>query len=258
MTAPTSKYSVPNLERALKILELLADHREGLIAAHIARELDVSRNSVFRICSTLIENGYLQYFRETQQLVLTRKLLGIGYRAMGEDNVVQLARSAMLELRDAVKETVVLGTLMQTDGAVLEEVPGIHHFNFRIERGARFFLHCTAPGKALLAFLDDKERDQLIDQIDFIAFNERTITTPEQLREALPQVKAEGIAYDYAEQIDGCHCIAAPVLDQYGCPVAAIWITGPSARVPISDFPTIGQHVKAAADAVSILMGYQH
>jgi DNA-binding IclR family transcriptional regulator len=257
MPPEASKYSVPNLERALEIVELLSLHREGLIVAHLARELDFPRNSVFRICATLVDRGYLQYFRDTQQLCLTRKLFAVGYRALLEDNIVELARDAMRSLRDEFKETVVIGALMETEGAVLDELPGLHHFNFRIERGASFYLHCTAPGKALLAYLGASELEQMMGSIKFEAFNANTITDMETYQKALEQVRVDGFGYDRAEQIEGCHCIAAPIFDQYGYPVAAIWITGPSSRLPEADFTQIGLRVKAAADSISNVLGHQ-
>ena len=189
MAGTQSKYSVPNLERALDIFELLSVRREGLLVAHIARELDIPRNSVFRICSTLLEKGYLKYFKGTQRVVMSRRLFGVAYRAMGDDDVRYHARSAMLDLRNRLKETIVLGTLMETDGAVLEEMPGLHHMNFRIERGARFHLHCAAPGKAMMAYLDDSERESLLEKIDYVLFNERTIKNAIKLREELHKVQ---------------------------------------------------------------------
>ena len=60
-----SKYSVPNLERALRVIELLSWRRDGMIVSQIARELDVPRNSVFRICVTLKEAGYIELFQGT-------------------------------------------------------------------------------------------------------------------------------------------------------------------------------------------------
>ncbi len=253
----TSKYSVPNLERALRVFELLSKHQEGLIVSQIAKELEVPRNSIFRICATLRELGYIQYFRDTQQVILTRKLFSIGYRALADDNVVQLAAESMRRLRDETKETVLLGSLMDKEGVVLEELAGLHHFNFRLERGARFFLHCTAPGKALMANLSEAQQAGLLDSLELTRFNKNTITSKTKLLKELKLVRRSGVAYDEAEQIEGCHCIAAPVMDQYGHPVAAIWLTGPSSRLPISDFPQLGIHVKAAADEVSHLFGYQ-
>lgn len=252
-----SKYSVPNLERALRVFELLSQCKEGLTVSQIAKELEVPRNSIFRICATLREQGYIQYFRDTQQVILTRKLFSIGYSALADDNIVQLAADAMRSLRDETKETVLLGTLMEREGAVLEELAGLHHFNFRLQRGARFFLHCTAPGKAILAYLSKAQQASILDNLKLTRFNKNTITSKSELLKELKNISNSGISYDEAEQIEGCHCIAAPIMDQYGHPVASIWITGPSSRLPISDFPKLGIKVKAAADKVSNLLGYQ-
>ena len=247
----SSKYSVPNLERALRALELLSHHQEGLTVSQIAKELEIPRNSAFRISATLQEHGYIGFHRGSQQLVLTKKMFSIGYRALAAENIVQIAYDAMRSLRDETKETVIIGSLMQHDGAVLEEMAGLHHFNFRVERGARFYLHCTAPGKAILAHLSQAEQAKLVDAIELIRFNKNTITDKTKLLDELKQVKQQGVAYDHAEQIEGCHCIAAPVINQYGYPIAAIWVTGPSSRIPTSDFHELGLKVKQAADAVS-------
>ncbi len=254
--ADSSKYSVPNLERALHVFELLSHCKEGLIISQIAKKLDVPRNSIFRICATLREQGYIQYYRDTQQVTLTKKLFSIGYRALADDNIVQLAHDPMRSLRDDIKETVLIGTLMDKEGAVLEELAGLHHFNFRVERGARFFLHCTAPGKAMLAHLSRAEQAKIVDNIELTRFNENTITSKLKLIEQLDTIRQTGIAYDFAEQIEGCHCIAAPIMDQYGYPVATIWITGPSSRLLLADFPSLGARVKQAADEVSHLLGH--
>jgi DNA-binding IclR family transcriptional regulator len=255
--AEPSKYSVPNLERALHVFELLSHHKEGLIVSQIAKELEVPRNSIFRICSTLREQGYIQYYRDTQQVTLTKKLFSIGYRALADDNIVQIAHDPMRALRDDIKETVLIGSLMEKEGAVLEEIAGLHHFNFRVERGARFYLHCTAPGKAMLAHLSKAEQAKIIDNLELTRFNENTITSKLKLIEQLDAIRQSGIAYDFAEQIEGCHCIAAPIMDQYGYPVAAIWITGPSSRLLLEDFPTLGARVKQAADEVALILGYK-
>ena len=122
--AGSSKYSVPNYERALHVFEFLSHHKEGLITSQIARNLEVPRNSIFRICATLREQGYIQYFRDTQQITLTKKLFSIGYRALADDNIVQLAHDPMRALCDHIKETVLTGCLMDKEGAVLEELAG--------------------------------------------------------------------------------------------------------------------------------------
>lgn len=233
------------------MLELLSHHQEGFTVSQIAKELEIPRNSAFRISATLQEHGYIGFHQGSQRLVLTKKMFSVGYRALATENIVQVAYDAMRSLRDETKETVLIGSLMQHDGAVLEELAGLHHFNFRVERGARFYLHCTAPGKAILAHLSQAEQAKLVDTITLTRFNDNTITDKERLLEELKQIKHQGVAYDHAEQIEGCHCIAAPVINQYGYPIAAIWVTGPSSRMPTSDFEKLGQRIKDAAATVS-------
>ena len=253
----SSSNTVPNVERALQVFELLSENNEGMLVSQVAAELGIPRNSVFRICSTLREHGYIDSVPNTSKVRLTKKLFSVGYKALCEENIVQVSRDEMRKLRDEVKETVLIGTLLESSGAVLEEFAGLHHFNFRVERGASFYLHCTAPGKALLAFLSKAEQARIVDTIQLIRFNENTITKKSALLDQLDTIRSTGVSYDYAEQIEGCHCIASPVLDQYGYPVAAIWLTGPSSRLPVSDFPAIGKRMKNAAANISAKLGYQ-
>lgn len=252
-----NKYAVPSLERAMKLFELLADHQDGLSVSEIATELGVPRNSIFRITTTLIDLGYVSKKLDSSKIHLTRKLFTLGYKAISEENIVDVAREEMRALRDELKETVLIGTLLESEGAVLEELAGTHHFNFRVERGARFQLHCAAPGKAILAFLAKAQQASIVDRLDMVEFNENTITSAESLLTELDKVAISGVAYDQSEQIEGCHCVASPVLDQYGHPVAAIWITGPSSRLLVKDFAQIGERVKAAALSISRQLGYQ-
>jgi len=256
MPSATSNHSVPNLVRALHILELLSASEEGMSVAEICRQTEIPRNSVYRICSELLDCGYLKYRNGTQNVVLTRKMFSVGYRALGNHNLVEVARPFLTQLRDEVKETVLLGSLLETNGAVLDEIPGIHYFNFRIERGAQFYLHSAAAGKALLAFLPVAEQATIVDSLELIRFNSNTIVSVEKLLEELEQVKETGIAYDRAEQIDGCHCVASPIFDQFDYPVAAVWTTGPSTRLNLSDLPSVGKKVRETALKISQQFGY--
>lgn len=108
------RYHVPNLERALKLIEFLDAHPEGRSMSELAEALGFPRNSVFRITMTLLKHGYLERMDEGR-LVLSRKVLGIGYRAVGECGIVESSLDVMRQLRDAVKETVCLSVLLDGD-----------------------------------------------------------------------------------------------------------------------------------------------
>jgi len=251
-----SEYHVPNLERALTILELLSDHREGLSISDISAKLSYPRNSVFRIVSTLNNYDFLKKDDEYKTYCLSLKLLTVGIKALSEPTLVEKSLKAMHSLRDEYKETVPLGILKGDVGMVIEEVQGTHLFRFVLEPGRKFNLHTSAPGKAILAHLPKRERDELIDKIEFKVFNERTIHNKEIFLKTLKEVCKNGYSVDKAEEIDGMHCIGAPIFNRRGHAFAAIWISGPSIRIHEKDFHKIGKNVRKQADSISLSLGY--
>jgi DNA-binding IclR family transcriptional regulator len=250
-----SRYHVPNLERALKIFELLRTHPQGLNGAEIAASLGISKNAVFRITMTLLDHGYLTRSEDVKRFALSRKLLVLGYAAIGDQNLMTKALDVMRELRDATTESVIIGTLMGDEGVSLEQVPGLHTFRFTVEPGTRLMLHVSAPGKVLLAFLPERERDAILSRLSLTRFNERTIVTKEQFKKELEHVRELGYGTDRAEQFSGVHCVGAPVLDQHGYPIAALWTTGPAERLPEERFEEIGRLVIKHARRISRRFG---
>lgn len=251
-----SKYIIPNLQNALSLVDIISKHRNGMSLPEMIQHTGVPKSTLFRICSTLMESGYLTKEEETGNFLLTRKFLRIGLAALGEESLIEKVLAPMRELRDKVNETVLLGTLMEKDVALLEQVIGNHPFTFFIKPGNHFVMHASAPGKALLAFMKDEDRDTVFSKIDMVAYNERTITTRADMMKEIMDIREKGYAVDRAEEMEGVHCVAAPIIDQHRHPLAVIWTTGPSARIKEADFDRIGKEVMQCAHKISVRFGY--
>lgn len=251
-----SKYHVPNLERALQLLELLAKHPGGLGLSEISSLLDFPNNSTFRIAMTLLDFGYLNRDEASKQFTLSGKLLSLGYAAVSDQNLVEKSLDIMRALRDTVKETVLLGVINQEEGIVLEQVSGSYPVKFLVDPGHRFCLHVAAPAKAILAFLPDTVQQKICQNIIFRTFNDRTINNLADLRAVLSLSRERGYAVDHGEELESLNCIAAPIFDRHGYPIAAIWTTGPAERMPDSEFPAIGRQVIEHARRISQRLGY--
>ncbi|MDQ7817990.1 MAG: IclR family transcriptional regulator [Melioribacteraceae bacterium] len=251
-----SKYHVPNLERALTIMEHLSQHPAGLTASEISEQLKIPRNSIFRITSTLVDTNYLIRDDETKKYQLSQKLLTMGYSALGEQTLIEKALPVMRELRDELGETVPLGILHGNEGLIVEEVPGKHSFRFVLEPGRKFHLHTSAPAKSIIAFLKEDEKNKIISTIEFQKYNERTILSAPEYKKHLLTVQQKGFGIDYAEEIEGMICIAAPIFNYKGYPFASIWISGPSFRIKEKDFDKIGNKVIKYADRISRSLGF--
>jgi DNA-binding IclR family transcriptional regulator len=252
---PASRYKVPNLERGLKMMELLLDYPNGLQQTEIAAHLGCAKTSVYRIVMTLVEYGYLA--RDDDKTVrLSRKLLAMGSRTLAEEDLMTVAVDILKTLRDKIKETVLIGTIVETELVVLGQVLGSQPFKFSLNLGTRLPLHTAAPGKAILAWLPAPERNSILAKISFPRFNDHTICDVKQYTQELEQAALDGYALDRGEQLSGIHCVAAPILNRFGYPIAAIWITGPVDRIRHEDLPRVGALVTEHAQIVSKRLGH--
>jgi DNA-binding IclR family transcriptional regulator len=240
----------------MRVLELLADHPEGLNLVEIAAALDLPVNSTQRIALAFCEMGYAQRDLASKRFFLTSKMLSVGSRGLGESSLIERSLDVMRELRDAVRETVLLFLLSGHEVVLLEQVLSLYSFKFMVDPGSRWPLHTNAPGKALWAFLPQPERNALLAHAPFPPRTARTITSGEAMAAELDRVYQSGCAFDLGEDADGCNCAAAPVLDRRGYPVAAICVSGPANRFTESMLPQAGVLVKAHAARVSQRCGY--
>lgn len=256
MTKSGSEYHVPNLERGLNILSLLSKYPLGLTQRDIMEDLKISKNSVYRIVMTLINFGYVTRDEHTRKYFLTRKMMMVGSCAMGDHSLVNKCIEEMYRLRDKVKSSVFIGVIEGTKGVILEQVIGGSPYKFTVDLGSRFELHCGAPGKALLAFLPEKEQAELLNSIHYVRYNDRTICTVAAMKAEIALIKAQGYAIDLAEQYDGCHCVGSCVFNHEGYPIAMIWTSGPSIIFTRERFAEIGQEVKASTERISKNFGY--
>lgn len=264
MTATNSKkkktdttYSVPGLERGLAILEFLAEHPEGKTQNEIAEELKCPSASVFRMTLSLEKAGYLVRNPQTKAFRHTMKMLMLGQKAISEIDLVGNSLPTLRKLRDALHDTVALGVLNEMEIIVLESVLGSHLFRFSLTAGHRIGLHASAPGKAILGFLPEDQRDRTIQNIKFVKYNDHTITTSKAFQQELASVRDKGYSVDRGEEYASIYCLGAPIFDRNGYPIAAIWVTGPDNRVKPSQYPSIGEQIRDGALEISRILGYQ-
>ncbi|MDG1803506.1 IclR family transcriptional regulator [Flavicella sp.] len=255
-TEAKSSYNVPNLERGLLIIELLAVHTQGLTLTEIIQSLDISKSSAFRITSTLIFKNYLQKNETTKKITLSRKILTLGISSINEQSIVEMSIDVMRALRDELKESVMLGVLLGSKGTILEQVSSSYPVKLFVEQGTQFSLHSSVGGKSILAYLPEAETNKILKGKTLSQYTKNTITSIKDFKEELKIVKERGFAFDNGEDIQGIHCIGAPIFNEQGTPVAAIWITAPHGRLPHSEFDSKGKTIANYALEISTKLGY--
>jgi DNA-binding IclR family transcriptional regulator len=247
--------SVPALDRTLDILELLSSTPDGLSLAQLSTHFGFPKNAVFRITQTLLARGYLVRDDQSMKFQLTPKLLRLAPPRWGNLSLPELARESMTQLRDETGETVQLGVLNGTEGVIIDQVEGLMPLRITVDLGLRFPLYNNAPGKLLLAHLPQEQREATLAKIKLESCTPRTIISRPAMRREFERIVSAGYSVDHAEADEGIHCVAAPIFSSDDRVVGAIWISGPSKRMPKSRFRELGAQVSSAGVRVSRLIG---
>lgn len=252
------KYHVPNLDRALVILDLLSKHPAGMNRNEIASASGCSPTMVYRIVNTLVDNGFLFRDEVSGQYRLSSKLLDIGCAGSDEYSLTHVAWTDMVALRDLTNITVMLGMLYNgNEGLLLETAESRSVIRFVVQKGFRTRdLHAGAGWKSILAFLPDEILSPLLDNLELRAITPSTITTRDALETELAAIRERGYATDNAEIVEGVHCVAAPIFDRTGWVVGTLSLSAPADQLPAADFAERGQQTCDAANRVSAKLGW--
>lgn len=253
----TSRYHVPNLDRALDILEYLSKTPAGMNRAEITAATGLSTNMVYRISMTLADRGYLYRDEADKRYHLAPKLLELSRTSLDEYSLAQRGWDDMVALRDDIGETVHLSVISGAEGVVVERVLGNQPVCMLVERGLRFELHASAPGKILLGGLSSGCRQKLLPKLDYRVYTPTTVRSPKALQAAVEQAEVRGYGTDHSECLEGINCVAAPVRNTAGETVACLCITGPAARIDPAHFPTLAKTVMKHALSISNRIGYR-
>ena len=240
----------PTCAKTLAVLELVGRHPGGATAARVARESGITANLVFRILKTLVALGYCRQHADTKAYSLSGRLLELSGPKAGDRSLAVAAHETLRHLRDACGETVQLVIESAGKGVVLEQLRGSRPLQVCGEVGMRVPLYSCAPGKAILAWWSSERRAEWLRGRMLKRFTAATLTSRAALEQDLEASRARGYAIDRAEGIDGIHCVAAPVLDPHGRPLAAVTVMAPAARLPEAAFPAAGEHCLTAARAI--------
>jgi IclR family acetate operon transcriptional repressor len=239
--------AAPGTERTLAILELLGRHRAGLNLTEIARELDLPVNSVFRIAGTLHARGYLQRREDDKRFVLTNKLFDLSRPQVREKSLVVCALESLKWLRDQSGETTQLLACANHKMTVLEQCISTQPIKVSGTVGMQAPMYSCAPGKAVLAALPERELEEFFGAVKLKQFTETTLSTRKSLEAELKLTRQRGYSVDLAEGLEGIHCVAAPIFDEYQYPVAAITVMAPAFRLKREHFEEAGRLCQEAA-----------
>jgi IclR family acetate operon transcriptional repressor len=223
--APYPPRIVLSLQRGLHVLAYIVESERPLKLLDIVAKFDLDKASAYRLLSTLTHEGLVAKHPVDKTYVIGGRLLLWMASPRHEQELIQAARPFLENLSRRTRESTHFGILTSTKVSLIDVVPSDNLVAIRHCAGTEVDLHCTAVGKALLAFLPAPLRNRLLTVIDYQRFTAKTIVKPEVLDAELINVREVGYAIDDAEFNDWIYCIAAPVLDGRGVALGAVGVS---------------------------------
>lgn len=221
--------SVRSVDRAIAILDLLAQGG-WQTGAEVARALGVHRSTALRLLGTLERHALVERNSSTARYRLGRRLPQLASVVTGEFDLRYIARPICERLAAASGETATFELLIDDDIVPIDQVTASNSVVTVNWLGRRYPVHCTASGKAFLAFGSPDVRDRLLAG-PLEKVTPKTVIDPRKLADQLDQARRSGVAKTHEELEMGLDAIAAPVFGPDGEMVAALDVSGPSHRL---------------------------
>lgn len=254
-----NNYIVPSIDRAIKILKILASSKNGLSLNELTFKSSLPKTSVFRILTTLEASNLVERDSDGRKYSLGLKLFELGSAKLNRVDLYSVSFSYLERLAQESGETTCLGVLNESEVIYLAEVEGPANIRANPIAGRRAPAHCTATGQILLAYLPEEEVDKIIQRKGLFPYTSKTITDREEFKKRLNLAKSQGIALAIGEHHDDVFCVAAPIRNNQGKVVASITIYGPIMRTHGSlenRIDKLVKSVKQVAYDISRELGY--
>jgi DNA-binding IclR family transcriptional regulator len=219
------EYSAPAVDRALDILEYMAEHPHPYGATELSRCLKIPLNSVFRILKRLTEREYTVQDPLSGGYQLSTRMFSLGMSLYTRFDLRQRARQHLEWLCRETDETCQIQVPHGEKVLVLDTVSPEVQYYIRIVPGGLVYYHPNAYGKAMLAFQSEEAVKKILPP-RLPSLTPNTIVLRSELLKQLEEVRKTGLGYDDEEYNEGIRCIGAPVFDVEGKIVAGLGVTG--------------------------------
>ena len=117
-------------------------------------------------------------------------------------------------------------------------------------------LTAARTSRVVLASYSDEELERFVGRAGLRRQTEHTLTTLDELRAEIDQVRARGYALDREENVPGVICVAAPVRDHTGIVKYGVSISSITLEHTVEQIEAFADEAIATADAISEALGY--
>ncbi len=246
---------VQSVDRALLIIETLAEDDEGYRLTDLAIRTGLSPSTVHRLLTTLEKRRFVQFDRDASTWHIGAQSFAIGSTFVRRRNFVTQALPYLRKLRDQTRETANLAVVDDGAMVILTRVESREIMRSVTKVGGRVPMVASGLGKALLATYSEQDVFAIIQRDGMPRLTSKSIVRAGELCKSLHDVRRQGYSVDDEEALIGLRCVSAVVYDDCSEPLAAISVSGKASRVPNDRLPILGKLVQEVAAELTMALG---
>ena len=253
--AESRDVGVQSVDRALSIIETLAEDDEGYRLSDLAIRTGLSTSTVHRLLATLESRRFVQFDRTESKWHVGARAFTVGATFARRRNFSAQAVPYLRKLRDLTRETANLAVVDDEFIIVLTRAESREIMRSLTKVGGRVAMVASGVGKAVLATYSDADVSAIIHHHGMPRLTEKSIVRPSDLFKELEKVRRQGFAIDDEEACMGLRCIAAVVYNDNSEPLAAISVSGMTSRITDERLATLGETVREVAAELTLALG---
>jgi DNA-binding IclR family transcriptional regulator len=246
----TDKKTTENVRAVQRALDILLAFTRGepvLTAAQLLQRVALSRPTLYRLLSTLEQQGFVASSGEPQKFRLGPSVAKLSYVWTESLDLTLIAQPIMQRLWEQTRETVAIFVPQGDQRFCLAELPSPQPLNFKRGTGYTERIAKGASGRAILAHTEFTEAD-------LARYLKDTGLKPKPFKQRLAETRQLGYAVSRDELIEGAVAVAAPFFGLTGV-AGSIGIFGPATRLGDTRVKVLGRMASDAADSLSALLG---
>ena len=215
--------------QSISILNYMLLKQGPCSISNIEQDLKIGKVSVYRILKSLESTGWVSQETDSEKYKFGDKLKEFCCFVFSQLDITKISLPYLYEIAYTTGETPALSLRVGLERIFVQEIPGRNAIQRVMPLGQRLPLWVSSAGKAMLAFLDKAEIEQVLGEA------QKSITTNlasgqrfnlDALQADIKTIRKLGYAISSAERVSNLRSVSAPIFNTRKRVLGAISITG--------------------------------
>jgi len=243
-----------SFSRSIDVLQIISDQDRAIIFTDILKKSDLTRPTLYRILSSLEEEG-LVHKTNSKHYKLGSRLISLAQNALAQFDIRRIAYSALSKLRDETGETVHLAIRSRDMMVYVDKFESKEIVRMTSMVGTLIPFHSSSVGKAYLSGIDQNQLNKILENLKFSPQTPQTSENLNKIYKDIELTKKNGYSFDNEENENGIICFGANIKDETSFPIASVSVSIPTFRLK-KDKSTYWKPLLSKCNEISKSLGY--